>query len=193
MNERISRHHTLGRMDARAQSTYQVRLGWGHSALTLLAPAGIVVVVDTIGDPDPLAAAANALAHGPVVFIGSLRNATATARAVYEEQVVRGERTFVNLVLTGDEDGGFAVEDYLAAGAIADALSALGLDHSSPDVAVATEGFRSLRRALKHLVSASAAGLASSAAGYRDRVYAAAQLDAEDQARRYWGDTHRVH
>jgi 2-phosphosulfolactate phosphatase len=165
----------------RAQDTYQVRLGWGSDGLGELAPAGIVVIVDAIGRDDALVAQATELEYTPTVFVGSLRNATATAQAVYDEQIARGGRTAINLVLAGD-DGRFSVEDYLAAGAIADALSARGLDHSAPDVAVATEGFRPLTRALKHLLSASAAGLALTDAGRRDAVLAAAELDAEDAA-----------
>ena len=99
--------------------------------------------------------------------------------------MARGERTSINLVLVGDDEGGFAVEDYLAAGAIAEALTALGLDHSSPDVAVATEGFRALTRAVKHLFSASAAGAELVAAGRRDEVRAAAELNAEPAATRH--------
>jgi len=86
-------------------------------------------------------------------------------------------------VLAGD-DGGFSVEDFLAAGAIGDALSALGIDHSAPDVAVATEGFRPLTRALKHLISASAAGIELVEAGRGDEVKSAAQLDADTEATR---------
>ncbi|UOQ55904.1 phosphosulfolactate phosphohydrolase [Leucobacter allii] len=217
----------------RSQASYQVRLGWGSAALERLAESGIVVVVDAIEDPvgsaaaagdagpaaetdgaaptsaaDSLARRAAASPHAPAVFRASLRNATATARAVYAEQLARGGRTAINLVLVGEPDertgtgtgtgtgggaaardtaavaGGFAVEDYLAAGAIGDALSALGIDHTSPDLAVATEGFRPLTRALKHLVSASAAGLALAAADGRDAVHAAAALDADDDAHR---------
>ncbi|MFA5606151.1 MAG: 2-phosphosulfolactate phosphatase [Leucobacter sp.] len=168
--------------DPRSQSTYQVRLGWGSGALTRLATAGIVIIVDAIGSSEDLAAAARALPHAPTVYLGSLRNATATARAAYEEQVARGGRTAINLVLAGDGEGGFAVEDYLAAGAIADGLAALGIDHSAPDVAVANEGFRPLKRAVKHLFSASAAGLALKAAGRGDEAKAAAELDAESEA-----------
>lgn len=167
--------------DSRAQSTYQVRLGWGTEGIERLAQSGIVVIVDAIGDAAELAASAASLPHAPTVYRGSLRNATATARAIVDEQLARGGRTAINLVLAGD-DGAFTVEDYLAAGAIGDALSALGLDHSAPDVAVATEGFRALKRALKHLLSASAAGLALAAAGRRDEVRAAAELDAESEA-----------
>jgi len=187
--------------DPRSQSTYQLRLGWGREALTGLAEAGIVVVVDALPEVSPapdagaessarpeasLAAEAAALPAAPTVFVASLRNATATARAVYEEQLARGGRTAINLVLVGD-DGRFCVEDYLAAGAIGDALSALGIDHSAPDVAVATEGFRPLVRAIKHLFSASAAGLAITEQGRRDDVRAAAELDAEGVAIRSAG------
>lgn len=180
--------------DSRTQATYQVRLGWGSRALSALAMSGIVVVVDAIpsgsasgtqsGAQASIAADAAALSHGPAVFTGSLRNATATAKAAFDEQVARGGRTAINLVLVGDE-GAFAVEDYLAAGAIADGLTSLGLDHSSPDVAVAAEGFRALKRALKHLLSASAAGLELAELGRRDEVKAAAELDAEAEASGY--------
>ena len=173
--------------DPRSQSTYQVRLGWGADGLTRLAESGMVVVIDVLGSAGglaaELAAEAAALPHGPAVFLGSLRNATATARAIVDEQVARGGRTSINLVLAGD-DGGFSVEDFLAAGAIGDALSALGIDHSAPDVAVATEGFRPLTRALKHLLSASAAGIELAQDGRGDEVKSAAQLDADTEAPR---------
>ncbi len=174
--------------DVRAQATYQVRLGWGHAGLQRLAPAEIIVVVDAIGSTPDLAAAAAALPQQPTVYLGSLRNATATAQAITEEQIARGQRTAISLVLAGDTEGGFAVEDYLAAGAIADALSARGIDHSAPDVAVATEGFRPLTRALKHLFSASAAGQELTQAGRTNEVRAAAELDAETAATRYQGE-----
>ena len=199
--------------DLRSQSTYQIRLGWGPEGISQLAKSGIVIIVDAIESDDArdtevpdveardadafagvrpagsssaraLALKAAALPHEPMVFTASLRNATATANAVYEEQVVRGGRTAINLILAGD-DGRFAVEDYLAAGAIANALSERGLDHSSPDVAVAIEGFRPLTRALKHLFSASAAGLAEAEAGRRDKAKAAALLDADELATRF--------
>ncbi|MDA3146704.1 2-phosphosulfolactate phosphatase [Leucobacter sp. UCMA 4100] len=166
-----------------AQTTYQVRLGWGQQGLDQLASSGIVVIVDAIGDPAQLAASAKALAHEPTVFLATLRNPTATARAIYDEQLARGGRTSINLVLAGD-DGAFAVDDYLAAGALADALTALGIDHSAPDVAVAAEGFRPLTRAVKHLVSASASGLALAEAAGTAAVREAAALDAETAATR---------
>ncbi|MGI6878925.1 2-phosphosulfolactate phosphatase [Microbacterium sp. gxy059] len=166
--------------DPRSQSRYQVRLGWGAEGLRELAPAEVVVIVDAVGSSPQLAADAMSQPHRPTVFAGALRNATATARAIVDEQRARGGRVGIALVLAGD-DGRFAVEDYLAAGAIADALSDLGIDHTAPDVAVATEGFRPLRRALAHLLSSSAAGLALAADGHRGEVQAASALDAEDE------------
>lgn len=170
--------------ESRAQSSYQVRLGWGVEGLTRLAEADIVVIVDALGTSEELAAAAASLRPQPTVFVASLRNATATAQAVYDGQVSRGGRTTINLILAGD-DGRFAVEDYLTAGAISDALTALGLDHSAPEVAVATEGFRPLTRALKHMFSASTAGQALVESGRREEVKAAAELDAESEAIRF--------
>lgn len=170
-----------------SQSTYQVRLAWGTAGLTRLAAAGVVIVVDTLPDDsnDARSIAAQALSADPAtaVFAGSLRNASATATAVYQEQLDRGGRTAINLVLVGD-GGVFAVEDYLAAGAIGNALTALGIDHSAPDVAVATEGYRALTRAVKHLVSATESGLELSQAGRRDEVKAAAEIDADDEPTR---------
>jgi 2-phosphosulfolactate phosphatase len=172
--------------DVRAQWTYQVRLDWGVGGLSRLADAEVVIVIDAIRQSDEtvlqLAAQAAAQAHQPTVFVASLRNATATAQAAYAEQLERGGRTAINLVLAGDESGGFAVEDYLAAGAIGDALTARGIDHTAPDLAVAIEGFRSLTRAVKHLFSASAAGQALGAEGRREEVKVASELDADTEA-----------
>ena len=52
----------------------------------------------------------------------------------------------------------FAVEDQLGAGAIVDALGALGIDHTSPEAAAACEAFRGLRGAVRHLLTASGSG-----------------------------------
>ncbi|NLB46394.1 MAG: phosphosulfolactate phosphohydrolase [Microbacteriaceae bacterium] len=170
--------------DAHSQSTYQVRLGWGTRGLSLLAQADIIVIVDGldsgIGCSSVLAEQAAALPHQPTVFIGCLRNATTTAQAVYDEQLARGGRTSINLILIGDE-GHFAVEDYLVAGAIGDALTARGIDHTAPDLAVAAEGFRSLKNASKHLFLASASGLTFKAEGRGDFVRHSAEHDAEQK------------
>jgi 2-phosphosulfolactate phosphatase len=47
------------------------------------------------------------------------------------------------------------VEDLLAAGAIIDAISDVGIDHQSPEAAAAASAYRGLRRATTHLISAS--------------------------------------
>lgn len=182
--------------ESRSQSRYQVRLGWGVAALSELAPSEIVVVVTALGDATELAVATAALPHQPIVLMGNLRNASATAQTIIDTQVATGSRTPINLVLLGTHnvpgasEGQFAVEDYLAAGAIADALTARGIDHSAPDVAVAAEGFRALRRAVKHLLAASSAGIALVAAGERHQVMYAAHHDAEHEATVFGGPSY---
>ena len=131
------------------------------------------------------AVAEAAAARGSLVLLGALRNASAVADAVLAEQQRRGGRTSIAVIaageLTGTDAGAtvrFAVEDQLGAGAIIDALGALGIDHTSPDAAVAAESFRALRRAVKHLLTASGSGLELIAHGQRDEVLAAAAVDA---------------
>ena len=115
------------------------------------------------GDAFPLDAAAHAVSvngaavaeaagrAGSLVLLGGLRNATAVARTVYAEQERRGARTSIAIVACGELTGRaadahlrFAVEDQLGAGAIVDALGTLGIDHTSPEAAVAGESFRAL-------------------------------------------------
>ena len=132
-----------------------------------------------------VAVAEAAAARGALVLLGALRNASAVADAVLAEQQRRGGRTSIAVIaageLTGTDAGAtvrFAVEDQLGAGAIIDALGALGIDHTSPDAAVASESFRALRRAVKHLLTASGSGLELIERGRRDEVLAAAAVDA---------------
>lgn len=131
------------------------------------------------------AVAAAAAASGGVVLLGSLRNARAVAEAVSAEQRRRGDRTSVAVIaageLSGRETGAalrFAVEDQLGAGAVVDALGALGIDHTSPDAAAACEAFRGLRGAVRHLLTASGSGQELLELGRRDEVVAAAEIDA---------------
>ena len=120
-----------------------------------------------------------------IVLLGGPRNAAAVAGAVMTVQHERGARTSIAVIACGertaDEPGAplrFAVEDLLGAGAIIDALSDLGIDHSSPDAAVAGEAFRSLRGAMRHLLTASGSGRELDAADRRDEVLPAAAVDA---------------
>lgn len=198
------------------QSTYQVRLDWGVEGLDRLAPADVVVVVDVLRFSSTVAdavasgsavslddarewsrngAAVAARVGEATVLIGSLRNASAVARAIATLQDRNQARTSVNVIAAGeaDADGAvrFAVEDHLGAGAIVAALTDLGIDHTAPDAAVAAEGFRALKRALRHMVSASGSAreLADGVAA-TDRMQAsgtapttmssAAELDALD-------------
>ncbi|WP_193598016.1 2-phosphosulfolactate phosphatase [Microbacterium sp. YJN-G] len=167
------------------QSAYQVRLEWGAEGLARLAPADVVVVVDVLRFSSTMADAVAAgtevalqdavtwstngaavvkaaESSGAVVLIGGIRNAAATARAVMTLQERRADRTSVTVIAAGERasDGGlrFAVEDQLGAGAVVAALTERGIDHSAPEAAVAAESFHSLRRALRHLLSASGSG-----------------------------------
>nr|WP_274635900.1 2-phosphosulfolactate phosphatase [Microbacterium bovistercoris] len=187
------------------QSFFQVRLDWGLAGLARLAPADVVVVVDVLrftttatdaaargasfqltgsGSINGAPIAAQAAASGAVVLAGSLRNAGAVARWITDEQHRRGTRVGVAVVPAGERDGSgemrFAVEDQLGAGAVVDALAARGIDHSSPEAAVACEAFRGLRGAVRHLLLASGSGQELVERGLRDDVLRAAELDAAD-------------
>lgn len=208
------------------QAAYQVRLEWGAEGLARLAPADVVVVVDVLRFSSTLAnlaaegatvslsdavdwsangasVAAAAADTGAVVLIGGIRNASATARAIMTLQERRAGRTAVAVIAAGERtaDGALrvAVEDHLGAGAVIAALTDLGIDHSSPEAAVAAESFRPLKRALRHLLGASGSGrelteaVPSTArmqeAGIRPATTAeAAELDAIDAVAVLRGD-----
>lgn len=198
------------------QSTYQVRLDWGVDGRDRLASADVVVVVDVLRFSSTVAdavasgssvsleeavgwsrngAAVAARAGESVVLVGSLRNASAVARAVATVQERRQARTSVAVIAAGEADAAgvvrFAVEDHLGAGAVIAALTDLGIDHTAPDAAVAAEGFRALKRALRHMISASgsareiaegvdATERIASAGLVPTSTVAAAELDAHD-------------
>lgn len=186
------------------QSFFQVRLDWGVEGLARLAPCDIVVVVDvlmfTSDVADAVAAgrtvalrgsrsvngaplAARAAASAPLVLAGSLRNATAVARDIAARQR-RGGRMTVAVLPAGEHTRGgglrFAVEDQLGAGAIVAALGDAGSDHTSPEAAVAAESFRALHGAVRHMLAACGGGQELIAAGMRDAVGRAAEIDAVD-------------
>lgn len=167
-----------------AQSGYQVRFEWGVEGLARLAPADIVVVVDVLRFsstvPDAVsagavvvlaearewstngAAVAEAAGDDRLVLVGGLRNASAVARAVHSVQERRAARTSVAVIAAGERDAEgrlrVAVEDQLGAGAVTAALTDIGIDHTSPEAAVAAEGFRALKGAMRHLIGASGSG-----------------------------------
>jgi 2-phosphosulfolactate phosphatase len=134
-----------------------------------VAGGGYVEVAAAEDEPDAAgvpgadgARIAAALAdHSATVIAGSLRNATAVAQWILTHQDETGNRLAIAIIAAGDRrDQGtrVAVEDQLGAGAIIDALAAIGLDACSPEAAVTSAAFASLRRATKHLVTASASG-----------------------------------
>jgi 2-phosphosulfolactate phosphatase len=183
------------------QAKYQVRFDWGLAGVERILPgAHVVVLVDALvyttavvvaaerGDDSPgvgvLTAAleAEVADHGMVVLAAALRNRRAVAERVLALQEERGERMIVAIVAAGEpaEAGHgirFAIEDQLTAGAVVDALIGLGIDHTSPEAAVACAAFEGLRHAAVHLIGASGSGVELTAAGRRAEVRLATERD----------------
>jgi 2-phosphosulfolactate phosphatase len=136
------------------QGTYQVRFDWGVvGAETIRGDAHVVVWVDQLGGELP--------ALGPVeVLPATLEAAPDVASRALERQTEFGGRFVIAVVAAGAPraDGSlrFAVEDLLAAGAVIEALAAVGIDHQSPEAAAAASAYSGLRNATRHLISASA-------------------------------------
>ncbi len=143
--------------EPRVQSRYQVRFDWGLAGGGSIAEgAGVVVWIDalpTAGAPDPLD-----LPYSGGMLAGSVGNAAVTAQRVLDRQAELGHRLMIAVVAAGTDDGRFAVEDLLAAGAIIDALGDLGVDATSPEAAAAASAFSGLRKATSHLLSGSVTG-----------------------------------
>ncbi|GGL92433.1 hypothetical protein GCM10009706_33730 [Curtobacterium citreum] len=172
----------VSRVAARMQEQYQVRFAWGTTGADRIArDAHLVVWVDVLPDRRgtapadrlrALRATVTGVPDGPEVVLGHLGDATAVAERVTRLQAERGDRCVVAVVAAGRthahpdaaDDAGEtadradapdqAVEDLLAAGAVVDALVAVGIDHTSPEAAAACAAFTGLRRAVRHLVSA---------------------------------------
>lgn len=175
-----------------------MRFDWGPAGLSAIAEgAGVIIVVQGIADGHQISAAVESLgrevadttiadaarASGARVFAASLRNRAAVAQHVLQHQVQRGERVRVALVAETTPDAvgsGFAVDTLFAAGAVIDALAAVGIDYSSPEAAAASAAFTGLERAVGHLYTASTAGQRLIAAGKRDTVVATGQVDASE-------------
>jgi 2-phosphosulfolactate phosphatase len=118
--------------------------------------------------------------HSGTVIAGSLRNATAVAQWILAHQDETGNRLAIAIIAAGDRRGGAArvtVEDLLGAGAIIDALAAIGLDACSPEAAAAAASFAGLKRATRHLITASASGRELADLGFADDVRLAVQTD----------------
>lgn len=180
------------------QSRYEVRFEWGVAGLAAIADgAGVIIVVSGIGGGRSLSTiieshgrdrsdgqiADAARLSGARVFAASLRNRRAVAQRVLQYQVERGERVRVAVIAETTPDAvgsGFAVDTLFAAGAVIDALAAVGIDYSSPEAAAASAAFTGLERAVGHLYTASTAGQQLIAEGERDTVVAAGTVDATE-------------
>jgi 2-phosphosulfolactate phosphatase len=190
--------------DPLSQYRYQVRFEWGAPGAAAVGPGvDVVVWVDVLGASDSsrdtvAGLPARPLAEPPVepadpldgavpqaaVVAGCLRNRSAVARWVLSEQAKKGDRFTVAVIAAGAqrESGSarFTVEDLLAAGAVIDALAAVGIDYCSPEAAAACAAFTSLTRATGHLISASGSGQEFIDRGLRSEVDFATEIDAED-------------
>ena len=172
------------RVAARTQQQYQVRFAWGTAGAERVGrDTHLIVWVDVL-HPDAhgdaaerrrgLRSLAAQLPDGPEVVLGHLGNAASIAGRVTRLQAERGDRCVVAVVAAGRDHAAtddpaaaagetadvadapdFAVEDLLAAGAVVDALTEVGIDHTSPEAAAACAAYTGLRRAVRHLVSAS--------------------------------------
>lgn len=149
-----------------------MRFGWGANS-PVTRGAHVVVWCDALptGHTAPDTDAA--------VIAGTTGSAAAVAQWILDLQEQLGARAVVAVVAAGTDDGGFAVEDFLAAGAVIDALASIGIDHNSPEAASACAAYEGLRNATVHLTTASETGQRVGA----ELVAAARAVNAEPGAR----------
>jgi len=167
------------------QQKYQVRFDVGRAGFAALAEdADVIILADalpSIGAPAPAAGRPTATPLGAhLVIVADLGNPTRVAEWVLARQAEKAARFTVAVIAVGEQrrDGSLrpAVEDFLLAGSVIDELARLGIDHCSPEAAAPAAGFLGLRRALRHLVSASETAVALGAAGRGDEVRSAVDL-----------------
>ncbi len=167
---------------AAPQQKYQVRFDVGLAGFQALAAAAdVIILADALPSPGSEAAPPTAL-HDHQVIAANLANCASVADWVLARQAEKGDRFAVAVIGVGERrvDGSsrFAVEDFLAAGAVIDALSARGIDHCSPEAAAAAAGFVGLKQAVRHLVTACETAQVLVAAGRAAEVQAAVQAAA---------------
>jgi len=147
-----------------------------------IAPGAHVVIwadaLQTSGAPDVLALTTDA-----AVLAGTVGNRATVAQWVLARQAELGDRVIVAVVAAGTDDARFAVEDLLAAGAIIDAIAALGIDFVSPEAAAAIGAYEGLRNATSHVLTASVTGKQLAAGGDLDLLAAARVVNASDELR----------
>ena len=164
------------------QPQYQIRFDWGTEGAAAITPgAHILVWVDALATehaPDPLGVDA-----ATAVVLGTVGNCAALAAWVLERQVELGDRATVAVVAAGSDDGRFAVEDLLAAGAVIDALAEVGIDYISPEAAAAVGAYVGLRNATSHVLSASVTGQHLIAASGREFIDRAREANSQPHVR----------
>ena len=137
--------------DPRSQSKFQVRFGWG-------ADSPVVTAAHVLVWCDALLTGHSIPSFDGAILAGSTGSAGAVAQWILTLQERLGDRAIVAVVAAGTDAGGFAVEDFLTAGAVIDALATVGLDFNSPEAAAACAAYEGLRNATVHLTSASETG-----------------------------------
>ncbi|WP_316289750.1 2-phosphosulfolactate phosphatase [Clavibacter michiganensis] len=183
--------------DPSTQARYQVRLDGGVAgARRIAAGADVIVWVDALPSvPPPTAARRDevlaTMPARPAVVSAGLADAPAVADWILALQTALGRRAYVAVVAAGtvEADGSWraCAEDQLAAGAVVDALAALGIDATSPEAAVACAAYQQLRPAGGHLVTASVSARRLDAAGHGGLVAAALAAGPVDVV------VHRLH
>lgn len=141
--------------DAHGQGSYQVRFDWGSAGADAICDgAHVLVWVDQLPGESSLVSSSIDLLRA------TLDEAADVAAFALRRQTELGGRFVIAVAAAGAPraDGSlrFAVEDLLAAGAIIDALAAVGIDHQSPEAAAAASAYSGLKNATRHLISASA-------------------------------------
>jgi hypothetical protein len=159
---------------AESQQRYQVRFDIGlDGARRIGESAHLLVWCDgLVGEACPV----DALPPRLEVVDATLGSVGDIARRLLALQAERGERTMVAVVAAGspvDAPEGLAVEDLLLAGAVVEALGAVGIDATSPEAAAASAAYAGLHGAVGHMLSASVGGRALATASGSEAVAAA--------------------
>jgi hypothetical protein len=204
MAEDSSAHAT----DPFSQSKYQVRFDHGTAAASRIAGGvDIAIWVDALGSavapaeaesgraPEDASEPTDASLGVPREFLDALPaqcavvasglvDAPAVAAWILAEQERLGRRAYLAIVAADGSGGAFDAAGVLAAGALIDALTELGIDDTAPEAAVACAAFVGLRRAVGHLVTAAGAGRAAVSAGASaEAVRAAGRLGSSSEVR----------
>ena len=144
------------------QAGYQVRFSFGVEGLRACASdADVIVWVDALPTPamndDRFAHLVSAAPVTATLISADLPTSRVAAQWVLDYQTNVNRRLAIAVVAASPV---YAVDDFLAAGSVIDALSELGLDATSPEAAAAEAAYRGLKNAVAHVMSASIAGRA---------------------------------